>query len=233
MTAEAPDEEPWESEIGAMFGRLPMVEPPPGFIDSVLAHRPLYAGRVTLGLFAVSFFALAGAVVAGVTGGAEIVPRVEDLAVRHQSAAEASGIGPIVADADGDAPVDMPPGFERTGDLTAEDIRQAVYARGDEAVSVFVQKGRVQWEALPTTGLTEIEGLQAWVDRERQVTVVETDGQVVTIVGLPTEEVDEVLDSLPGPRLSLFDHVQNTVSSLVGQFGYPNLGLSESAPGVG
>ena len=43
-------EEPWEADVGALLGALPPVDPPEGFIASALDHRPLYAGRIVVGL---------------------------------------------------------------------------------------------------------------------------------------------------------------------------------------
>ncbi len=55
-------EEPWEAEIGALLGGLPMVEPPEGFLTAAMDHRPLRGGRTLLGLAAAVVIVGAGVV---------------------------------------------------------------------------------------------------------------------------------------------------------------------------
>ncbi len=134
-------------------------------------------------------------------------------------------LGSLSADVDYrvETPVDMPDGFERTRNLAAEDIRQAVYGRNDEAVSVFVQPGRLRWDSLPADGLTEIDGLQAFVDENRMAVVVEASGSIVTIMGLSTDEVSDVLETIPRSGPTWRDRLDNTVSAITGQLGYPDV----------
>ncbi|MEL7158282.1 MAG: hypothetical protein AAFN30_17020 [Actinomycetota bacterium] len=54
MSGEPGAEEAWESEVAAALGGLPPVEPPAGFLDRALNHRPLHAGRVLAGLVLLS-----------------------------------------------------------------------------------------------------------------------------------------------------------------------------------
>lgn len=49
-----PAEEPWERDVAAALGRLPAVEPPTGFLERAVDHRPLHAGRVLAVLLALS-----------------------------------------------------------------------------------------------------------------------------------------------------------------------------------
>ncbi len=220
------DEEPWEAQIGSMLAGLPDVEPPTGFIDSALDHRPLYSGRTFAALMAVSVVAMVGSVATGVLGRAEVTPSVDDLASRHTTTVQAGVFGTSETDVDYriETSVDMPDGFERTRNIAAEDLRQALYARGDESVSVFVQEGRVQWESLPEAGLTEVDGMTAWFDEARRITVVEASDNVVTIVGLPIEEAALVLETVPDREVSPLDRVQDAVNAITSQLGYPSLG---------
>jgi hypothetical protein len=55
-------EEPWEAEVGSLLGRLPMVEPPEGFMAAALDHRPLRGGRTLLSLVALVVAAVAAVV---------------------------------------------------------------------------------------------------------------------------------------------------------------------------
>lgn len=218
------EEEPWEAEIGAMLGGLPMIEPPAGFIDAALDHRPKFAARTVAGLGMLSVIALVATVLTGAAGRTTVTPQIEELARRHTTV-QAGILGQTAGEVDYriDTPVELPEGFERTKNLAAEDIRQAFYARGDTAVSVFVQDGQVQWDALPSGGLTEVDGLRAWVDEDRKIVVIETANNTVTIVGLPAEEVAKALQTVPRTEPSLADRTRGIVESIVGQLGYPGL----------
>ena len=156
-------EEPWESEIGALLGGLPTVDPPDGFIDAAIDHRPLNAGRTMglLGLLTIALFALVAATDA--VGERTVVPPIDELVARHDLAARAGGLDPSAGDdgaeptlAERSTPLDLPEGFEASATVDAEDIRQAIYGRGDESVSVFVQDGRLAWSSMPQENLTEL-----------------------------------------------------------------------------
>lgn len=216
------EEEPWEADIGAMLGGLPMVDPPNGFIDAALDHRPKYAGRSVLALCVLSMVGVFAAVLTGAAGRTTVVPQVEELAQRHTTV-QAGILGPSTGEVDYriDTPVEMPDGFERTRNLAAEDIQQAFYAGGDTSVSVFVQDGPVRWDALSADGMTEVDGLRAWVDDTRQIVVVEASNNTVTIVGLPLNDVGQVLQTVPRAEPSWFDRAQELVDSMVGQLGFP------------
>lgn len=216
------EEEPWEAEIGALLGGLPTVEPPDGFIDTALRHRPLHAGRILTGLAALTIAALAGAVWTGAGERAEVAPPIDELADRH--AVIRAGVfpgGPFEQPNRGvEPPVELPEGFRNTGSLEADGIRQAVYARGDESVSVFVQDGSLSWEAMPGDGLTEIDGQRAWVDRSRLVTVVEAGDRTVTIVGLGSDEVAEVLAGVRDGERSPGERARDLAEAIVIQLGF-------------
>ena len=47
-------DEPWELDVAAALRGLPAVEPPAGFIDRAVDHRPLHAGRFAAALVAVA-----------------------------------------------------------------------------------------------------------------------------------------------------------------------------------
>jgi hypothetical protein len=218
------DEEPWEGQIGAMLGRLPAVDPPPGFMDAAVDRRPLHAGRIMVALAIASIVAVSAAVLTGVTTAEPVAPAVDELARRHNSAVEAGVLGSLGPGTGsvGETPVELPPGFERAGDVAARDLQQAVYARGDEAVSVFVQQGPVAWELMPSEGLTDIDGMRAWVDQSRRIVVVEAGGEIVTVVGLSGDEVADVVAELPRTGLTVGERATRTVRAITGQFGFPD-----------
>ncbi|MEM7274527.1 MAG: hypothetical protein AAF547_15685 [Actinomycetota bacterium] len=222
MTGIGPAEEPWEAEIGDLLAGLPQVAPPAGFIDQALDHRPLRAGRTMVGLAIASVVAVGAVLVTGAAGRTTVTPQIDELAQRHTTV-QAGVLAPSTAEVDYriDTPVDMPDGFERTRNLEAEEVLQAVYARGDTAVSVFVQDGPVGWNALAEDGLTTIDGRRAWVDEARRAVVVEASGSTVVIVGLSSSEVGEVLATVPEADRTIGDRVGELVEAVTGQLGFP------------
>ncbi len=225
-------EEPWEAEIGALLGRLPMVDPPDGFIDRAIDRRPLHAGR-TLSLLSLLTVALFGlAVATDAVGRRTVVPPIDELVARHDLAARAGvpdqtgqaddetegADGPTLADRSG--PLDLPEGFRAAATVDAEDIRQAIYGRGDESVSIFVQDGRVAWSALSEDHLTELGGLRAWVDAERRVAVLEADGSTVTVIGLAPDELDDTLGRVGTDVERWWDRLSGLAEAVVVPLGY-------------
>lgn len=217
------EEEPWEHQIGSMLGAMPMVDPPAGFIDSAIDHRPLHAGRTILALLALSLLAFSVSVATDAAGRSRVTPDFDELAQRHT--AVRAGVFPegLEVDYRVDTPVAMPEGFERTGNLAAEDVRQAVYANGNTAVSVFVQDGRPRWDSLAADGRREIDGLDVWFSPTLEVAVIEASNQTVTIVGLPESELADVLGAVPRGGSGVMDRIQRTVNSITEQLGYPDL----------
>ena len=220
------DEEPWEAEIGQLLGGLPSIDPPDGFIDRALDHRPLHAGRIVLGLMAVALASLVAVTATGTVGRGVVAPELAVLSERHDAVTAGSGTGLDLppASASIETGVRMPAGFERTGDYAGDDLEFAIYQRGSESVSVAVQDGRVDWDALPPGGLTTMEGQRAWVDRDLMIVIVEADSSAVTIIGLSAEEVASVLATVPRREPSTYDRLEETVSAIVGQFGFPSVG---------
>lgn len=217
------EEEPWEAEIGQLLGGLPAVDPPEGFIDRALDHRPLYAGRLLTGLMALTIIAVVGVSVTGSLGRGRVAPELSVLAERHDSVNAGTGLDLAPAPTAIETGVDMPAGFERTGDYAGDDLEFAIYERGDESISVIVQNGKADWESLPADGLTTIEGQRAWVASSDSTVVVQADGSVVTIIGLSAEEVGDVIVAVPRREPSAYDRVVETVAAVAGQLGFPNL----------
>ena len=219
------NEEPWEDDIGALLRGMPEVEPPSGFFDAALDHRPLYSGRLMAGLVVLSAIAVTLAVATGAVGKSRVSPEIDELASRHSVGVEAGvfGIGDTIVDERIPTPVEMPEGFERSRNIAAKDLGQAIYSRGDEAVSVFVQEGQVNWDSLSSDGRMEIDGLQVWVDPNRAITVVGTTDDVVTIVGLPAEDLETVLAEVPRTGPTLGQRIHDLVAAITEQLGYPDV----------
>ncbi len=226
MTADPMIEEPWEAELGARLRALPPVEPPAGFIDAAIDHRPLYAGRILAALATTTVLLVALVAGTGVVERAGVVPPIDDLVVRHDVTARAG----FASEADedetpgNDSPLTLPDGLEKAGTVTAEDLRQAVYARGDESVSVFVQDGRVDWSGLPEGGLTDLDGLPAWVDGGRRIAIIEAAGSTVTVVGLAPDELQRTLQETPRASTGLGERIGDLADAVAEVFGYAPAG---------
>ncbi len=226
---ESVTEEPWEAEVGQLLGGLPAVEPPDGFIDRVVDRRPLNAGRTLAALGLLTLGLALASTIGDAVRPAEVVPEIEDLVARHDLAATvglSSGLAGTEdrAELDG-GPFDLPVGFESEGEVTVEDVRQAVYARDDEAVSVFVQDGRVDWSALPADRLGRLGDLRAWVDEERAISVIEVDGSIVTVIGLGPDELDEAMRATATDEgRSLGQRATDLAEAVVSNLGYAPAG---------
>lgn len=72
-------DEPWEVEISELLGRLHVVEPPPGFIEQAIDHRPLFAGRSVVSMVAAAAVLLAASIAAGAFGQPRLVPDLSTL----------------------------------------------------------------------------------------------------------------------------------------------------------
>ncbi len=226
MTADPLTEEPWEAELGARLRGLPPVEPPAGFIDAAIDHRPLYAGRILVALATATVVLTSLVVGTGMVDRAGVVPPIDDLVVQHDVTARAGfsaedGEGPA---AGVESPLMLPEGFEQAGTVAVEDLRQAVYARGDESVSVFVQDGRVDWSGLPGGGLTDLNGIPAWVDGDRRIAVIEAAGSTVTVVGLAPDELQRALEETPRASTGLRERIGDLADAVAELFGYAPAG---------
>jgi hypothetical protein len=72
-------DEPWEVEISELLGRLHVVEPPPGFIEHAVDHRPLFAGRSIAAMVTATAMLLAASIAAGAFGQPRLVPDLSTL----------------------------------------------------------------------------------------------------------------------------------------------------------
>lgn len=229
-------EEDWEASISAMLSGLGPVDPPDGFIASAINHRPLYAGRATLGLGSLALFTLALAVGMGGLRSTGVVPQVESLAEQHSLVA-ASFFSPFQGESlpttDDGNPDDLiarlpkmklPSGLEPKAFFEGADFQQALFSgseAGNDAVSIFHQRGLVDFSKLPAEGLQMIEDVPAWVDTEQSITVLQAKDEAVTIVGLSPDEVADVVRSVPRPNLG--DKLTEAINTITSHLGFPDL----------
>lgn len=224
------DEEPWEQEVARLLANLPEVEPPPGFFEAAIDRPPHHFGRAVVGALGATLAALVGAVVMGVIGPGQAELSLDWMADRHAVAASAmrsgaASVSPkslVGGDAqlveETDDSLDLPTKYERRASFLVEDLRQAVYSRGDDAVTVFEQPGRVDTDALVADGLVPLRGTPAWYDPARELMVVETTEAAVAVVGLDEREMMEVLADAEPRRTRA---IEAAISELTSQLGFP------------
>ncbi len=229
-------EEEWEASISAMLSGLGPVDPPEGFMASAMNHRPLYAGRTTLGLGALTACALALAVSLGGLKGSGVVPKVDSLAEQHSLVA-ASFFNPFqtepLPEAEMSNPdeliaqlpqLELPSGLEPKAFFAGSDFQQALFSEtnaASDAVSIFHQPGLVDFSMLPEEGLMMIEDVPAWVDAEQSITVLQARDEAVTIVGLSADQVANVVRSVPKP--TAVDKLSEAMNTITSHLGFPNL----------
>lgn len=219
---------------------LPRLEPPPGLL--VVRRLPWWR-RPAVGTIAAA--AAAWLVVLGIGGGAEVrtAPAVASLLAGHREATAAVG-APLTAalavpvttlgvpdrsaagpDGPWTAPARMGGGWVLAGTVARGDAMQLVYTDGRRDVSVFEQRGDLDWSALPPGGHTvEVGGRRVWQvdDGIHRVAVFEEDGLVVAVVadGPPGAAV-ETAGLVPQPgRGSWLDRIRRAAQGLVDTFSF-------------
>lgn len=226
-------EEPWEADIASLLSRLTPVDPPKGFIEQALDHRPLFALRALGGLGAICLAVLGVTYALGTFGQPSVIPEISTLTAQHSLAS--AGLFPSETDTQGDdgsfkvAPgeheddvVVTAPGMDLLAILTAgEDLRQSVYEHDSEAISIFSQPGRVDLDELPEGQRTVIDGTPAWVNSSNDVVVLAADNSVVIVMGLAPPDVARAIEEIPG--WSRPHGVTSAVNSLTRELGFPDL----------
>lgn len=223
------NEESWEGEISALLAGLPEVEPPDGFIDRAINHRPLFAGRIALGLALLAAGALAGSAALDVFGPRSVEPELATMAQQHEMVASGffAGLGStpeaIFERVEVDeplTPVTLPAEVDRAGDFVAANLRQAAYGSGDHAVSVFAEAGDADWSSLPPGERLVLGGLDAWYSAESEVVVLQAGDSVVTVVGLDPGQVEELLVGVEDGSTNRLVRMANALAASI---GFPEL----------
>lgn len=228
-TSDLSPEEPWESQVHELLAGLPPVDPPEGFIQRAIDHRPKYAGRLTA-LAAASVSATAVAIVGlGLVGDrAAVAPPVPILAARHLEVGagvllgSTSGTGPAFEPVEAAPGVpDLPPTFRLLGAVRDGDVVQAVYEYDGRPVSVFAQPGRVSWGDLPADGLVQVDGRTVWSDEARRMVVLEVGPDVVAVVGLDVTDAVDLLGGEPADEITVGDRLRSLAGEVARQAGFP------------
>lgn len=233
-------EEAWEGEIGRLLADLPMMDPPEGFIDQALNHRPLYSGRTTVLALAASVLSIVVVSMTGLLADEMFVPDLEALLSRH-SATEAGLLGGVIptggsGNADyvfevieepaeaGAASVVLPSEFEWEASFGVKDLRQRVFAADGQTVSVFHEPGQIDFTELPVEGLLSVDGVVAWADPSRDLVIMQTTDSAVTIIGMSPEGLGEMMEGLEvvdGP--SRWRRFSRRINRVTRQLGFPDL----------
>lgn len=229
-------EEAWESEIGDLLGGMPLVEPPDGFIDAALDHRPMYAGRTSLLAVLGTFVVVVAVSMSGLLKEQTYVPDLEALVSRH-SATEANLLGNVLAGSEADDspvfqlkaegeefPFELPGDLEWSAMFEGQDLEQAVFAAGDHTVSVFVEPGRVDFESLSAEGRVEVAGVLVWSDPQQRLVIVQASDAVITVVGLNPLLIEMLVAELEAEDdPSRLERLAREINRATSQLGFPEL----------
>lgn len=180
----------------SLLRALPQLEPErpiqrPATVP-VPSRRPRRLGTVVAAVAAIWVFVLG----IGVSlGSLPIVPEVEQLALQHAAAEEGDmtmGFEPMdmskmkdMMDDDPALMTDIGHGMGLDSVYQADDLVQARYSDGEHAVSIFHERGEVDWGDMPEYGEVEMMGdTPIWRSSMSGVTVlvVERGDLVVTVV---------------------------------------------------
>lgn len=225
-----PEEEPWELEIQDLLGSLPSIDPPQGFIAKALNRRPLFAGRLGLSFALLACGVVGASLATGWFGPREVVPELASITQQHEmsSASLFGGLSTVssplfeaVDSEDAATPVTLPPSWDHAANYSSDDLTQALYAEGDEAVSVFAERGRVAWDGMSEAGRTTINGYPAWVDPDEKIVVMQAADSVVTVVGLTPNEVANLIGEMPGEHEGFWNTALDVANGLATSVGFP------------
>ena len=123
------------------------------------------------------------------------------------------------------APAHLAAGYDRMGGYhSADGVMHLMYERGDEVVSVYVQRGRVSWDGLPANGvMATVDAAPAWeMDGPAEdVVIVERGSMVYTVVAVDGHDgMMDVLHAMPEPPApSMVDRVRGACRSIVERVG--------------
>ncbi len=205
------NEEPWEAEIASMLGGLGPIDPPDGFLESAVDHRPAFSGRLLAGLtFAVLAFAAVGISTDWSAMSTRITPELSALETSHRA------FGPESSDTpSSDAlPPGVPDGFVVAEPADAGPWDHEVVERAPGTVSVFRQAGSLNWDGLVDGRRSIVGTTEVWVTGSGSV-MFEHAGEVFVLVGLDADEF------APPPDRSVGERTVDFVEGLAEGLGHP------------
>jgi hypothetical protein len=226
--------------VRSMVRALPAVDAPFRFYERMTTARRRRAPGLSVAIVG----AVAAAIVLVVAispVGNRLAPPVEDLGRRHAMLASSSTAMPEgytemdAEEMDEQSGFEMPPtanGYRRMHVYDAPDGVHVVYGNGSTMVSVFEQRGSVEWSDLPAGGSrTTMDGDDAWVSSAdsappavSEVVVLARDGLVVTVLGgAPHDDVMAIAEAVPDPPApSMLERLGDACSWVAEGFGFPD-----------
>lgn len=166
---------------------LPMVEPLASVLE-IESERRRTAPKAAVGILAIAAAWLLILGFGAGTAALDVVPPVDDLLTRHAAAAELGDTSDR-SEVEAFLPASLPGDMNMTTVVKDGSITQTVYTDGDHSISLFHQRGSVNWSGLPDDGqmMSMPEGDSAW-QTERStgsVMVLQRGASVVTVVADP------------------------------------------------
>jgi anti-sigma factor RsiW len=231
-----------EAEVRRLVRDLPAVDAPFGFYERILRDgpganaRPERKRRLRFGLASIAGAVACWLLVLGLvnvnSASASVDPETGTYLSAHAAVpADVQASEPPEEAAKAQATYDAPWTLAGTYHLVAlldnDGIPQLVYTDGRRIVSMFVQPGRLNQDALPSDAEpVQVNGALAWQVPTSQGAVVflQRRGVVVILVGAdPDRAANDVADS-GGPRAddhqSLLDHVTDAGTGLLETFSF-------------
>ncbi len=206
---------------------LAAAEPPAGFLDRVAQRGPAPRSQVRHHTrFAVANIAAAAAVWIGVvgvvrltTGGEPVRPALAELVDAH-TANSFSGLDRISVRSTDAVPSSLDGGYRLIDTRVVDGRRQAVYTDGREWLSMFVEPGRLDTNALPADAHA-LEGGPGWAMRigTDEVVVVQRGDTVVVLVGAGSETVMTAAGGR-APSPSVHQRIDAAARGVLDSFGF-------------
>jgi len=234
-----------EADVRRLVRELPAVDAPFGFYERILRDGPGVAPttettekkrRLRFGLGSIAAAVACWLLVLGLvnvnSASASVDPQTDVYVNAHAAVpadvqATAATQDAAQAQATYDAPWTLAGSYQLVGLFEVDGVPQLVYTDGRRIVSMFVEPGRLNDDALPSdTKQVEVNGFLAWQVPTSQGAVVflQRPGVVVILVGADPDRAATDVAGSNGPRVdehqSLLDHVSDAGTGLLETFGF-------------
>ncbi|HUW02538.1 MAG TPA: zf-HC2 domain-containing protein [Acidimicrobiales bacterium] len=203
---------------------LPELDPPNDLIEQIVRRRHRILVRGVLGAFGAAVIAAVFLLSADLLPDPAIEPRLGEMAVDHSTTAVTAPDAPTLGSSTsfGQVYVDNEViGFDLVSVSRQDDVVHAVYRRGQRIVSVFQQRGEVDWDTLPVDGKRlRLGGRDGWQAADASSTVLDADGVVLVFVGDASaqQQLAVEVDDTPSPRW--WDRAHDAAQSVLGAFDF-------------
>ncbi len=231
-----------EADVRRLVRELPAVDPPFGFYERILragpgaSAQPERKRRLRFGLGGIAAAVACWLVVLGLvnvnSASASVDPQTDVYVNAHAAVpadvqTAATPQDAAKAQATYDAPWTLAGTYRLVGLFEVDGVPQLVYTDGRRIVSMFVEPGRLNDDALPSDSKrVEVNGFLAWQVPTSQGAVVflQRPGVVVILVGADPDRAANDVAGSDGPRVdehqSLLDRVSDAGTGLLETFGF-------------